>query len=224
MLKNYMKVALRNLLRRRTYSLLNVTGLGVGMACAILVMLWVRYELSYDRFHTNADRLYRVVFYKWAKRISRILAAGSAGKVSERQFSGIEQTTNYSEMEFKLSHETNGFFCKGSIVDSTFFQMFSFKLEEGDVRTVLTNSNSVVISRSLALKIFGQETPVGKTLKLNDHPGTNCNRSIFRCAENIAYPIRFSSAFFQRSWLYEMWTGKASRRMSYSTRMLPSMR
>jgi len=74
-------------------------------------------------------------------------------------------------MEFKLSHETNGFFCKGSIVDSTFFQMFSFKLEEGDVRTVLTNSNSVVISRSLALKIFGQETPVGKTLKLNDHPG-----------------------------------------------------
>ncbi len=171
MLKNYMKVALRNLLRRRTYSLLNVTGLGVGMACAILVMLWVRYELSYDRFHTNADRLYRVVFTNEQREYHGYWQPGPLAKYLKDNFPEIEQTTNYSEMEFKLSHETNGFFCKGSIVDSTFFQMFSFKLEEGDVRTVLTNSNSVVISRSLALKIFGQETPVGKTLKLNDHPG-----------------------------------------------------
>ena len=141
MLKNYMKVALRNLLRRRTYSLLNVTGLGVGMACAILVMLWVRYELSYDRFHTNADRLYRVVFTNEQREYHGYWQPGPLAKYLKDNFPEIEQTTNYSEMEFKLSHETNGFFCKGSIVDSTFFQMFSFKLEEGDVRTVLTNSN-----------------------------------------------------------------------------------
>lgn len=168
MFANYWKVAFRNLLRRKTYSILNLTGLGVGMACAILITLWVRYELSYDRFHENVDRLYRVVFTNEQKEFHGYWQPGPLAKYLKDNFPEIEQTTNYSEMQWKVSHDTRGFFCRGSFVDPAFFQMFSFPLEEGNAGTVLGNPNAVAISKSLAQKLFGRDDPIGKRVKLND--------------------------------------------------------
>jgi putative ABC transport system permease protein len=171
MFKNYFKIAFRNLARHRIYSLINIAGLAVGIACAVLIMLWVRYELSYDEFQTNADRLYRVVFTNAQKDFYGFYQPGPLAKYLEDNFPEIEHATNYMEMQWKVSRETIGFFCKGSFVDSTFFQMFSFPLEEGNPNTVLSSANSIIISRSLARKIFGQSDPLGQALKLNDQPG-----------------------------------------------------
>ncbi len=171
MLKSYFKIAFRNLIRHRVYSFINVMGLAVGMACAVLVMLWVRYELSYDEFHKNADRLYRVVFTNPQKEFHGFYQPGPLAKYLKENFPEIEQSTNYAETQWKISRGTKGFFCTGSVVDSVFFQMFSFPLEEGNPNTVLTSPNSIVISRSLAQKIFGQSDPVGQALKLDDRPG-----------------------------------------------------
>ncbi|MGD8777474.1 MAG: ABC transporter permease [Ignavibacteria bacterium] len=168
MLRNNLKVAVRNLTRNKIYSLINIVGLGVGIACVVLIMLWVKYELSYDKFHENADRLYRVVFTTEQINYHGFYQPGPLANYLKENFPGIEQSTNYSEMEWKLSHGTKGFFCKGSFVDTAFFKMFSFPVEEGNPETVLINPGSVVISKSLAQKIFGQNDPVGKTLKLND--------------------------------------------------------
>ena len=169
MLRNNLKVAIRNLTRNKIYSLINIVGLGVGIACVVLIMLWVKYETSYDQFHENADRLYRIVFTTEQKEYHGFYQPAPLANYLKENFPEIEQSTNYSEMQWKLSYGTKGFFCKGSYVDTAFFKMFSFPLEEGNSGSVLINPGSVVISRSLSQKIFGQSNPVGKTLKLNDY-------------------------------------------------------
>jgi putative ABC transport system permease protein len=151
--------------------LITIVGLAVGIACAVLIMLWVRYELSYDKFHKNADRLYRVGFTTEQKDFYGFWQPGPLAKFLKENFPEIEQATNYFETRWKVSYETKGFFCSGSIVDPAFFQMFSFPLEEGDANSLLAGPNSVVISKTLAQKIFGERSPVGKTLKLDDRPG-----------------------------------------------------
>ena len=171
MFKNYFKIAIRNLKRHRVYSAINIVGLAVGITCAVLVMLWVKYELSFDKFHKNADRLYKVGFTNEQKEFYGFWQPGPLAKYLKDNYPEIEQAANYSEMRAKVSYETNGFFCKGSIVDPAFFQMFSFPLKSGDVNSVFKNQYSVIISRSLAQKMFGQRNPLGKTLKLNDLQG-----------------------------------------------------
>ena len=173
MFKNYFKIVIRNLTKHKIYSLINIVGLATGIACAVLIMLWVKYELSYDKFHKNADRLYRVGFTTEQKDYYGFYEPGPLAKHLEDNYPEVEKASNYSEMQFKLSHDTKGFFCNGGIVSPDFFKMFSFPLEEGNSGTVLTAPNSIVISRSLAAKMFGKENPVGKTLKINDYPGLN---------------------------------------------------
>jgi putative ABC transport system permease protein len=173
MFNNYLKMAIRNITKHKIYSLINIVGLATGIACAVLIMLWVKYELSYDKFHENADRLYRVGFTTEQKDYYGFFEPGPLAKHLEDNFPEIEKASNYMDMQFKLSHETKGFFCKGGIVSPDFFKMFSFPLEEGNSSTVLTTPNSIVISRSLAVKMFGQSNPVGKTLKINDNSGLN---------------------------------------------------
>jgi len=171
MFKTYFKIAIRNLKRHRVYSAINIVGLAVGITCAVLVMLWVKYELSFDRFHKNADRLYKVGFTNEQKEFYGFWQPGPLAKYLKDNYPEIEQAANYSEMQAKVSYETKGFFCKGSVVDPAFFQMFSFPLESGDVNSVFKNQYSVIISKSLAQKMFGQRNPLGKTLKLNDRQG-----------------------------------------------------
>ena len=171
MLRNYFKIASRNLIRHKVYSLINVVGLAVGMACAVLIMLWVNYELSYDEFHKNADRLYRVAFTNAQKDFYGYYEPGPLANYLKDNFPEVEQSTSYSAMSWKVSHDVRGFFCKGGLVDSSFFRMFTFPLEEGNPESVLAGPASIVISRSLAQKLFGHSDPVGQPLTLNDKPG-----------------------------------------------------
>ena len=170
MLKNYLKITIRSLFKNKIYSIINIVGLAAGIACAVLILLWVQYELSFDRFHKNADRLYKVGFTTEQKDFYGFFQPGPLAKYLKDNFPEVERSSNFAGMQFKLSHETKGFFCTGGIVSPDFFKMFSFHLEEGNTDNVLNNPNSVVISKSLAQKIFGRENPIGQTLKLNDYP------------------------------------------------------
>ncbi len=134
-------------------------------------MLWVRYELSYDKFNKNSERLYRIDFTTVQKEYYGLYQSGPLAKYLKDNFPEIENATVYSEFKNKLSVGTKGFFSTGSIVSQDFFWMFSFHLEEGDQNTILEAPNSIVISKSFAEKIFGQDNPIGKTIKLNDQPG-----------------------------------------------------
>jgi putative ABC transport system permease protein len=171
MLKNYLKIAFRNLIKYKIYTFINIAGLAIGIAFTVLILLWVQYELSYDKFHEKVDHIHRVAFTTEQKDFHGFWQPGPLAKYLEDNFPEIEQATSYSEMQVKLSYETKGFFCRGSIVDTNFFRMFSFTLKKGNPGNVLTDPGSIVISKSLAKKMFGENDPMGKTLKLNDYPG-----------------------------------------------------
>ncbi len=167
MVNNLLKIVLRSLTRRKGFTFINILGLAVGMACTILFLLWVQYEWSFDKFHENADRLYRVVFT--ADEGSKgYWQPGPLAEELKARFPEILQATNFSAWQSKVSFERRGFFCTGSLVDSAFFEMFSFPVERGDPRTVLVNPWSIVISSSIARKMFGAGDPIGKRVQLFD--------------------------------------------------------
>jgi len=160
----------RHIVRNKVTSLISVAGLAAGMACVMLVMLWVHHEWSYDRFHAHADRLYRVVFSVAAdgKTMRMYFQPGPLAAELQTRIPEVLHATNFLGMESKLSHDRTGFLCTGSYVDSAFFRMFSFRLDRGDETTVLADPLAIVISRGLARKFFGDLDPVGKTLLMND--------------------------------------------------------
>ena len=167
---NSLKVALRSLSRRKGFTFINILGLAVGMSCAIMIMLWVQYEWSFDKFHENADRIYRVVFTA-DNGFKGYWQPGPLAAELKARFPEIRFASNYSEFQCTAIYDRRGFFCTGSLVDSTFFEIFSFPLERGDAKDVLVRPNAIAISQSLARKMFGQEDPIGKAIQLFDQAG-----------------------------------------------------
>ena len=171
MIRNYFKIAWRNMLRNKGFSLINITGLALGLACCLLLVLYLQHELSYDRFHTNADRIVRVIMeYKFEQ------GEGNKGNFTstkvfpefKRQFPEVKDgvrmsaTFNNSRLvkyEDKVVQEKRFLFA-----DSTFFNVFGFKLLSGTADDVLKAPKMVVISQSAAKRYFGNDNPVGKTL------------------------------------------------------------
>ncbi len=171
MLKNYLKVALRNIWRNKVFSFINVAGLALGLACSLLILLWVQDELRYDRFHAQGDRLYRVMAnLHWGTLLTIETTPGPLTEALKREmpeFTHVVKvgTDNFGGM-FKVDN-TSGLEKGGRLASPDFFQMFSFPLVEGNARTALLEPNAVVISRTLARKYFGNGSPVGKIIRFN---------------------------------------------------------
>jgi putative ABC transport system permease protein len=176
MIKNYLRVAFRNLWRHKGFSLLNILGLTIGMSACFLVFLYVKFELSYDDFHSKADRIYRVVtdINNPSETIKFNVAAPAMPVAAKHDFPEIErQVRIYNGDELvrhgnvKIQQENVGF------ADSTFFEIFDFPLLKGNPVTALREPNSVVLSERTAKKYFGSADPMGQTLLLggDGHPG-----------------------------------------------------
>lgn len=152
MLKSYLKVAWRSLSRNRFYSLVNIAGLTAGLACCILIGLYLANELSYDRFHVNANRLFRVTTeYTTNGAVSQVGQTGSmAGPRLSSAFSAIRSFVRIENFQpFVVRYQQRTFVEPGFIfADSPFFNMFSFPLVEGDARTALDAPNKLVITRA----------------------------------------------------------------------------
>jgi len=166
MFKNYMKIAFRNIKRYRSYSFLNIAGLSVGMACFILIMLFVQYELSYDDFHEKADRIYRAQL-KINEQYNSVITYGPLAQVLVSEFPEVVDAVRIEhEDEYitALKHENTSFYERGFFVDGNFFRLFTYDLIKGDFQTALADPFSIVITEKLARKYFGDEEAVGKTL------------------------------------------------------------
>jgi putative ABC transport system permease protein len=168
MIKNYFKIAFRNITRHKAYSLINISGLAIGMACSILILLWVQHELSYDRFHKNADNIFRITCNASDFKAAVNTAAMPAGLKSElpavKNFVRLShQTTILFEVGDKKFEEKNTFYA-----DSTFLEIFSFPLIAGNPATVFARPDAVVLTQSMAKKYFGKQQAIGKTLKRNN--------------------------------------------------------
>jgi putative ABC transport system permease protein len=172
MFSNYLKVAIRNLLKHKLYSIINVGGLAIGLASALLISLWVRDELSFDRFHKNGDRLYRVNWdFKWAgdegvgPGTPPPLAAALVNNLPD-----VIEGTRLRPMSSATIRCGAEFFSEHGVLaaDSNFFELFSFPLLSGDRSTALRQPNSVVLTRSIAAKLFGTESPIGKNIQIDE--------------------------------------------------------
>jgi len=170
MFKNYLKITLRHLQRQKVYSFINLAGLAIGMACAILILLWVRNELSFDRFHGNAKNIYRVVS-EWRENSTK--SAKTPGRLAPTIKAEIPEIVNAARVlkgsRSAFQYGDKAFYEEAFFsVDPAFFEMFSFNFIKGDPATVLSDKRALVITEALAKKYFGDEAPIGKTLNWNN--------------------------------------------------------
>ena len=170
MLKNYLTIALRNLVRYKTYTATNALGLATGIAFCLLTFLYVRHEWTYDQFHEKSDRIFRLgmsggMFGGRDNAIS-IRLSDQIGPLMRESIPQFAQVMRIHEGPGTVSLGNNTFEVKSLFTDEDFFQLFTFPLIHGDPKTVLANPNSIVLTQSAAQKYFGQNDVVGQELSI----------------------------------------------------------
>jgi putative ABC transport system permease protein len=174
MLKYYLLVAFRNVIRYKAFTAINILGLSIGLACSILIYIWVKDELSFDRYHENAENIYRIYekqFYSGGETFMVFATPEPLAKALKQDIPEIVHTTRlnlfwetllvkYGE---KVFNETRGY-----AADQEALEMFTYHFIYGDKSVALTEPHSIVLTRSMSEKYFGEENPVGKSLNVNN--------------------------------------------------------
>jgi putative ABC transport system permease protein len=170
MFKNYLKIALRNIRKHKGYSFINIAGLAVGITCCILILLWVQDELSYDRYHANADRIYRITY---AEEIGDAydhyaIPPFAAAPAFAAEVPGISAYTRLWQRTGLIKYEGDSFDEQNIFyADKDFFKIFSHEFIEGDAATALEKPGSIVLTEDMAKKVFGDKDALGKTINLS---------------------------------------------------------
>jgi cell division protein FtsX len=169
MIKNYIKIGIRNIIRQPGYSLINITGLAVGMACAIMILLWVNHELSFDRFHTDGRHIFRVVHEAGdnGRKVNIARTPIPLGPALKQEIPGVDAMSRMAITRGPLSH-WNQVYQENQLhfVEPDFLNMFSFPLLKGDKDSALAQKNSIILSEATAVKYFGNKNPLGEVMTI----------------------------------------------------------
>jgi putative ABC transport system permease protein len=169
MLKNFIKITLRNILRQKGFSFINIFGLAIGMAVVILIALFIRNELSYDKFHEKYDRIFRLISDNPADKDSFAGTPAPLGPAMKENFPDIVDYVRLIDTSGVFKYKDKVFYEDRILMaDNSIFAVFTFPLIKGDPQTALENKDSIVITQSMAKKYFPGEEPMGKILNLND--------------------------------------------------------
>ncbi|HVU95933.1 MAG TPA: ABC transporter permease [Puia sp.] len=175
MLRNYLLVAWRNLLRNRTIGIINLFGLSISVAFCLLLFYHVRWEQSFDTFHVNKDRLFRCEMstFRDGSEKSQLAFPLVAGPDLQRNFPEVAAVNRFQAGGRELVKAGDNVYEEKEVVraDANFFQLFTFPLLKGDVRTALAAPENVVLSATVAKKYFGEQDPVGQAIHLTNEPG-----------------------------------------------------
>jgi len=173
MIRNYMKIALRNIKKHKGFSFINITGLSIGLTCTILMLAYVHHELSYDRFHKNAENIYKVIC-----KTEGGLNALSPGALKSAVLDGFPEVINaarvcpwggYLNFNGSIRYEGNRYIeNRFFIVDQEFLDIFTFPLISGNPQKALSEPFSIVLTQEMAEKYFGNEDPMGRILKFDN--------------------------------------------------------
>jgi len=171
MFKNYIKIGWRNLINHKGYSLINISGLAMGMAFAMVIGLWIQQELSFDNFHLNADRLALVqknTFFNNERNTQESTPYPLCDEL-KNNYPEVKRAAKISfQNDFGLLAGDNTINKSGRFVDPDFLEMFSFPLVKGNIKTALQDPNSIVLTESLAAALFPDTDPMGKTVKVDN--------------------------------------------------------
>jgi putative ABC transport system permease protein len=217
MLKNYFKITLRNIRRNKAFSFINIAGLAIGMACCILIVNYIIFESSYDRFHKNADNIYR---------INTLLEIGGRGGnlASTNHPIGDYLRDNYAEVKnsvkfrrYKygqtlIEYKANKFFeNRLYFADNSVFDVFTYTMVRGDPKIALNSPHSIVLTESMASKFFGEVDPLGKILRLDNFEDFKVTGVIRDLPRNTHFPINmllsFESFYVNNPQLKGRWMG-----------------
>ena len=172
MIKNYFKIAWRNIWKNKVFSGINIIGLAVGMAAFMIIMLFVAYEKSFDNFHTrNIYRLNEVLTVGSEGMTQKVaLSMFPMGGALKQEYPEIKNYTRiHWDMKYQMTYNEKRIFMPAMFfVDSTFFKIFDFKVLRGDINTALQKPHSVMLTEETAKSLFGDTDPMGKTLVMNN--------------------------------------------------------
>jgi putative ABC transport system permease protein len=176
MIKNYFKIAFRNLKRHKAYAFINVAGLALGIGCAILIFTLVKYHLSYDTFHADSDRIYRVITEFHSEEVNYSGGVpGPLGKAFRNDYTFAEKVARVATyqdqlLSLPLSRDNKKFQEEEGVAyaDPEFFEIMNFPLVLGDQKTALAEPNTAIITQSVATRYFGNENPIGQTIRLDN--------------------------------------------------------
>ncbi|MBI3110435.1 MAG: ABC transporter permease [Ignavibacteriales bacterium] len=171
MLKNYLKISWRNLVRQKASSFINITGLTIGMTCSMLILMWVQHELSYDRFNQNANDIYRVVenqYYAGGQVFPVAVTPSPLAPALKAQFPEILKSTRLSFNSLTVKKEDKVFTEGVAFADPDIFEIFTLPFVKGDPQTALSAPHSIVLTEEAAEKYFGTDEPLGQILRINN--------------------------------------------------------
>jgi putative ABC transport system permease protein len=170
MIRNYIKVAVRNLLRQKGFSFINIFGLALGISCTALIGMWVNDELSYDRFHKDHDRMYRITATLPEMKVHAAVSPAPLAMAIKNELPEVEEAVRISNFNRDLMQVGDLKFEEKNIIyaDSNFFRVFTFPFIKGDKERALQNPEGIVITEEIALKYFGSTDVLEKTMRKDD--------------------------------------------------------
>lgn len=208
MFKNYITIAWRNLMRNKIFSFINIFGLSVGLTCCMLITLYIVHETSYDKYHANADRIYRIgtIFIDQGVEEKGGNSSAPLGRMLQQEFPEIQSSARIMSLfrddktlfqwqeqngNLKSIYETQGF---GA--DSNLFQVLTYNFKEGDAKTALTAPNSVVISEEIAQKLFGSASALNKIVRVSSSTNGDTSFRITGVFADPPGPSHIGARFF----------------------------
>jgi putative ABC transport system permease protein len=198
MLKNYIKVTLRNMKRFKGYTFINLTGLAIGLTCSILILLWVRDEMSYDRFHENSSALHRIYLkgrYSDASISAFLSTPGPLAPALKADIPEIVDTSRFLRVEQTLVSGDKRLTMAGCFVDPSFLDMFTFPSLDKNARASLSGPNSMVLTEEAEERLFGDDVSTGKTVQIKDWFDLNVSGVITNIPENSHIQFDFLLPF-----------------------------
>jgi putative ABC transport system permease protein len=208
MLKNYFKIAWRNIQNNTLFSFINIFGLSIGFACCMLIALYVIHETSYDRHHKNADRLYELAttFVKDGKNDPKPNTPAPMAAAMKREFPEIEESARILQLfgedktllQYSLNNgEAKSFYeTKGFAADPTFFRLFSYHFIEGNPQSCLDAANTVVINEEIAKKLFGNEPALNRIIKISSNTNGDTTIKVTGVFRPSKSPTQIDARFF----------------------------
>jgi putative ABC transport system permease protein len=208
MLKNYLKIALRNIKRNKIYSLINILGLSIGLACCMLISFYLYHETHYDAYHTKGDRIYQMatIFINGKKQDPGGNTPSPMATVLQQEYPEIEDATRVIKMflddksllrveegskQVKSIYESNGF-----LADPNFFNLFTYNFKAGNPLTALKEPNSIVLSEETSKKLFGEESPMNETIHISSNTNGDYVYKVTGVFSKGSYPSHIDGKFF----------------------------
>ncbi|MET0634565.1 MAG: ABC transporter permease [Chitinophagaceae bacterium] len=222
MIRHFFQIAWRNLVKRKFYSLINIAGLAIGMACCVLITIYVRRELSYDQYHTKGDRIVRVLqtfrsvpegetLPPPAPSDFQVWGSAPVGPALQADYPEVEKVVQFMSPVSLLLEKGDKRFQQDNLLfmDSTAFDVFTWKMLSGDPHTALTAPNSIVLTRTIAEKYFGKEEAVGQTIRVNNRDNLLVTGVIEDVPANSQFTfnglISMSTMRSQRAEIFDYW-------------------